>query len=239
MPNIGDAEDSLWRERSRRESRLLVIFDCDGVLVDSEPLTAQVTARALTELGWPLTTEEVMARFLGCTDEYFQAEITAHLGSWSSKDWRERVEPEVDRLFESELQPVDGVVELLDALAVHGVPSCVASNGSHTKMERTLGLTGLAARFEGRIFSAHDVRRGKPHPDLFLRAAEQMDTAPADCVVVEDSPRGVEAARAAGMRCLAFAGHTPPTSLRRDEVEVLTSMSGVADRLRVLAGHPG
>ena len=220
-------------------AHLLVIFDCDGVLVDSEPIAARASAQALTRMGWPVSPEEVLERFLGCTDEYFEAEVTAHLGTWSADDWRQQVDPVFDEMLEHELQPVDGVVDLLDELAERRVETCVASNGGHSKMRRTLGLTGLASRFEGRVFSADDVPRGKPHPDLFLHAAAQMGASPVHCVVVEDSPRGVEAACAAGMRCIGYAGRTPAAVLQRCGVEVVDSMDAVAEYIRLLRRESG
>lgn len=131
------------------------------------------------------------------------AAIEAHLGDRLPVGWHARFEPAYKQTFAAELAPVFGVVEALDRIAI---PSCVASSGTHEYLRYTLGLTGLHERFSGRIFSADDVVRGKPAPDLFLHAAAQMGVEPAGCVVVEDSRPGVEAARAAGMRVLAFAG---------------------------------
>jgi HAD superfamily hydrolase (TIGR01509 family) len=188
----------------------LVIFDCDGVLIDSERLAVKVDVRALRELGWPLTEAEVIARFVGRSDRETQAEIEAHLGRKLPGRWRAEVEQRYRQAFAAGLTPVDGVLEALDRIAL---PSCVASSGTHDHLRYTLGLTGLYERFAGRIFSADDVARGKPAPDLFLHAAAQMSADPAGCVVVEDSRPGVEAARAAGMRVLAFAGGLSPAEL--------------------------
>ena len=210
----------------------LVIFDCDGVLVDTEPIAARVGAQVLTGLGWELEPHEVMDRFLGCSDEHFRAEVEARLGDSLPPDWEEAFGPLTDEAFATELKPVPGVVDVLDALTDHGVPVCVASNGSHAKMRRTLGLTGLDGRFDGRRFSAADVARGKPAPDVYLHAAAVMGAARADCVVVEDSPRGVQAARAAGMACLAYAGRTPAARLEAPGVTVCPSMSEVLAALR-------
>ena len=181
----------------------LVIFDCDGVLIDSERLTVKVDMRVLRELGWPLSQAEVIERFTGRPDRENRAAIEAHLGRKLPDGWGEHVDSEYRAAFAAELRPVAGVLEALDRIAL---PTCVASSGTHEHLRYTLGLTGLYERFAGRIFSADDVAAGKPAPDLFLHAAEQMATAPAQCVVVEDSRPGVEAARAAGMRALAFAG---------------------------------
>jgi HAD superfamily hydrolase (TIGR01509 family) len=181
----------------------LVIFDCDGVLIDSERLSIKVDVLVLRELGWPLSEAEVIERFVGRSDRETQLAIEAHLGRKLPHDWQEQVTARYHELFAGELSPVEGVLEALDRITL---PSCIASSGTHAHLRYTLSLTGLYDRFAGRIFSAEDVGRGKPAPDLFLHAAEQMAAGPAACVVVEDSRAGVEAARAAGMRVLAFAG---------------------------------
>ena len=181
----------------------LVIFDCDGVLIDSERLGVQVDVMALRELGWHLSETEAIARFVGRSDRENRATIEAHLGRKLPDGWGDEVDERYRQAFATALTPVDGVLEALDRISL---PTCVASSGTHEHLRYTLELTGLYERFAGRIFSADDVGRGKPAPDLFLLAAERMDAKPARCVVVEDSRPGVEAARAAGMRVLAFAG---------------------------------
>ena len=181
----------------------LVIFDCDGVLVDTERIAVKVDVQVLATLGWALTEQDVIERFVGRTDDYFTAAIEAHLGRPLPKDWADEFTPLYRHAFAAGLKPVEGIVEALDALTV---ATCVASNGSHDKMRFTLGLTGLYDRFAGRIFSVSEVSHGKPAPDLFLHAAARMGVDPAACAVVEDSPYGVEAARAAGMLALGFAG---------------------------------
>ena len=186
----------------------LVIFDCDGVLVDSERLAVRVEARLITELGWPLTEDEVLQRFVGRSDAYMRGEIEQALGR-PVPEWQSRYLAELHAAFEAELQPVDGIHE---ALADLPYATCVASSGTHEKMKVTLGLTGLLPVFDGRIFSAVEVNRGKPAPDLFLYAAERSGVAPEQCVVVEDSKAGVEAARAAGMRALGYAGGLTPAA---------------------------
>jgi HAD superfamily hydrolase (TIGR01509 family) len=188
----------------------LVIFDCDGVLIDSERLAVKVDVEVLGELGWPLSEEQVIERFVGRSDRDTQLAIEAHLGRKLPANWDEHMQSRYRQAFEGELVPVAGVVE---ALARITIPSCVASSGTHEYLRYTLELTGLYERFAGRIFSVEDVARGKPAPDLFLHASERMGTPPARCVVVEDSHAGVEAARAAGMRVLAFAGGLTPGAL--------------------------
>lgn len=184
----------------------LVIFDCDGVLVDSERLTVVVEARILTELGWALTPEDVVDRFVGVSSERMLAEVERHLGPELTAHFDEISTIEIRREFDAHLQPVDGVIDVLDALDRAGTPTCVASSGSHDKMRQTLGLTNLWHRFRGRIFSASEVAHGKPEPDLFLHAASTMGIEPSRCVVIEDSPFGVQAAVAAGMTAYGFTG---------------------------------
>ncbi|MFB7513360.1 HAD-IA family hydrolase [Streptomyces sp. NPDC056144] len=162
-----------------------VIFDCDGVLVDTERLAVRLQTELGAELGWPLTADEVVERFIGRSKESIVGQLTERL------------------------DPVDGVPEALAALTL---PSCVASSGSHEKMRHTLGRTGLYEHFAGRIYSATEVPRGKPAPDLFLYAARRMGVDPAACAVVEDSAPGVAAARAAGMRAFAYTGGPTPAS---------------------------
>jgi HAD superfamily hydrolase (TIGR01509 family) len=188
----------------------LVIFDCDGVLIDSERLAIKIDVLVLRELGWPLTEAEVIERFVGRSDRDTQAEIEAHLGRRLPDGWEDAVEQRYREAFADGLAPVEGVIEALGRITL---PSCVASSATHDHLRYTLGLTGLYERFAGRIFSAEDVARGKPAPDLFLHAAAEMGAQPGGCVVVEDSRPGVEAARAAGMRVLAFAGGLSPAEL--------------------------
>jgi HAD superfamily hydrolase (TIGR01509 family) len=188
----------------------LVIFDCDGVLIDSERLAIEVDVRVLRELGWPLSEAEVTERFVGRSDRDTRAAIEAHLGRKLPPAWEKRLERLYEEAFAGRLAPVEGVIDALDRITL---PSCVASSGTHEYLRYTLGLAGLYERFAGRIFSAQDVIRGKPAPDLFLHAAERMAARPAGCVVVEDSRAGVEAARSAGMRVAAFAGGLTPAGL--------------------------
>lgn len=181
----------------------LVIFDCDGVLVDSERLTAEVSAEILATQGWAVTADEILELFTGCTDEFWRDEIEVRTGRRPDHTWDAEHGHRYERAFDERLTPVDGIVHALHLLEV---PWCVASNGSHAKVRANLGRTGLLPLFEGRIFSAEDVATGKPSPDLFLHAAATMGVDPVRCVVVEDSVPGVTAARAAGMRVLAYMG---------------------------------
>ena len=187
----------------------LVIFDCDGVLIDSERIAVRTDVKVIAKLGWALTEAECIERFVGLSDKTIKAAIEAHLGRPLSDDWDAEFQPLYRDAFAAELTPVPGVVDALDRITL---PTCVASSSSHDKLRFTLGLTGLYERFAGRIFSAYDVARGKPAPDLFLHAASRMGVPPAACAVVEDSRYGVEAARAAGMRAFGFAGGLTPAA---------------------------
>jgi HAD superfamily hydrolase (TIGR01509 family) len=186
----------------------LVIFDCDGVLVDSEPISVRVGTAALRRLGWSIDEAEYAELFVGCTNEYW----TEKVGE-TPPGWREQLNDEYAAAIKAELCVVEGIEAALDQLSL---PVCVASNGRHVSIRRSLGITGLAERFAGRVFSAEDVAQGKPAPDLFLHAAATMGAAPEGCVVVEDSPFGVMAAVSAGMRCLAYAGGLTPAARLKD-----------------------
>jgi HAD superfamily hydrolase (TIGR01509 family) len=183
---------------------ILVIFDCDGVLVDSEVVAARVLARELAAVGFPLTAEECIARYTGVSMPSMFARIEEQWGRRLPADFVERVRAADAEAFAAELRAVPGVQEMLPTLAY---AKCVASSGRLAKMRLSLTLTGLMPFFEPQqLFSAEMVAHGKPAPDLFLLAAERMHAAPAQCIVIEDSQAGVTAALAAGMRVLGFAG---------------------------------
>ncbi|WP_328315753.1 HAD family hydrolase [Streptomyces sp. NBC_00388] len=185
----------------------LVIFDCDGVLVDSERIAVRVDAMSLAALGWPLGEAEVVERFVGRSHADMIRDIEKHLGRRLPDGWEAEQRELYREAMEAELTAVDGVVEALDEILL---PTCVASSSGHDSLRHTLGLTGLYSRFEGRIHSAAEVAAGKPAPDLFLHAARNMGFAPEVCAVVEDSRYGVQAARAAGMRAFGYCGGLTP-----------------------------
>jgi HAD superfamily hydrolase (TIGR01509 family) len=185
----------------------LVIFDCDGVLIDSERIAVRIDAVVLARLGWELTEAEIVERFVGRSEAYMVSEIERAIGRPLDVGWDDEFVPLYREALEAELEPVDGIVEALDAISA---PTCVASSSSHERLRFTLGLTGLLDHFDGRIFSATDVANGKPAPDLFLHAPATLGADPARCAVVEDSVYGVEAARAAGMRAFGYAGGLTP-----------------------------
>jgi HAD superfamily hydrolase (TIGR01509 family) len=192
----------------------LVIFDNDGVLVDSEPISNTLLAAYLTELGHPTSYEESLRDYMGAAMHRVHDIVEERTGERLPADFDDVFHARVFAAFERELEPVAGAVEVLEKLAADGVPYCVASSGSHERIRVGHRKTGLDRWFDdGRIFSSQDVGRGKPAPDLFLHAAERMGVPPEKCLVVEDSPLGVRAAVAAGMDVYGFTAMTPAERL--------------------------
>ncbi|MEU5022098.1 HAD family hydrolase [Streptomyces angustmyceticus] len=198
----------------------LVIFDNDGVLVDSEPISNRILAAYLTELGHPTTYEESLRDYMGGAMHRVHEAVLERSGERLPAGFDETFHGRVFEEFRRRLEPVPDVVEVLEKLAADGVPYCVGSSGSHERIRVALTKTGLIARFDEerdgggtRIFSSQDVGRGKPAPDLFLHAAREMGVAPERCAVVEDSPLGVRAAVAAGMDVYGFTAMTPAAKL--------------------------
>jgi len=213
----------------------LVIFDCDGVLVDSETLAVEVDRRVLAEFGWHLTREQIVHRFVGRSAAHFRAEVESHIGHPLPDDWEAPYRSWYIDTFERDLVAVPGVEQVIDRIPWE---MCVASSSTHSGLRRTLGLTGLYSRFAGRIFSATEVAEGKPAPDLFLHAAAKMDVAPENCVVIEDSRFGVAAARAAGMHAFGYAGGlTPADWLRGEGTTVFHDMAELPELLGLPVGR--
>ena len=181
----------------------LVIFDCDGVLVDSEPIINQAHADVLTACGYLITEEALVERFCGMSDPEMLAIIEREWGRTLPASYAERVGLMIEARFRHSLAPIEGVAEALDSLSL---PICVASSSSVAQIRQTLEITGLLERFGERLFSATMVARGKPAPDLFLYAAQHLTRAPDRCLVIEDSPAGIDAALAAGMTAIGFSG---------------------------------
>ncbi len=205
-----------------------VIFDCDGVLVDTELISNTVLAGLLTQAGLPTTLAQCLREYRGRSMHAVMELAMQRHGGPLPPDIPERYYAEAKAVFARELQAVPGVAE---ALAQIALPSCVASSGPHHKMEVTLRRTGLWKHFEGRIFSATEVQHGKPAPDLFLHAARQMGFDPATTAVVEDSVPGVVAARAAGMRALAYAHDTDADELAAAGGEPFADMAELPELL--------
>lgn len=181
----------------------LVLFDCDGVLVDSEPVSLRLLLETLAAAGLTLTPEEADVLFLGRSLASAREVLTRDFGLTLTDAALEEMRVALYAAFRAELQPIAHVAETIDALPCS---FCVASSSQPERIELSLEVTGLWPRFRGRAFSATMVRNGKPAPDLFLLAARTLGHDPADCLVVEDSPAGIMAAQAAGMRVAAFTG---------------------------------
>ena len=187
----------------------LVIFDCDGVLVDSEVISCRAHAETLTRHGYPITPEQVLKRFLGVSDREARLAIEKEIGRSLPDDLEAQMKAATLKFYAGDLQAIANVGDAIDAIAL---PKCVASSGTPEKIRHGLICAGLFDQLAPHIFSATQVKRGKPAPDLFLFAAEQMKAKPGRCVVIEDSVPGVTGARAAGMVVLGFHGgsHCPP-----------------------------
>lgn len=209
----------------------LVIFDCDGVLVDSEPLSLDVLVRVLRSAGVEMDVDEATDRFLGKSLKTMSDILHDEYGLAVDDAFLEEMRVDLYKRFEQELQPVAGITVALDQL---DIPRCVASSSQMERIRLSLDITGLLPKLEPHIFSSAMVERGKPAPDLFLHAAAEMKTPPENCIVVEDSPAGVQAAKAAGMRVFAFTGATHARSERHLENLRRLEPDAVFDDMREL-----
>ena len=181
----------------------LIIFDCDGVLVDSEVISSRAHAEVLTRYGYPITPQQVLTRFLGVADHEARTIIERELGRKLPDDFDAQMKQAALQRYANGLAAIPHVTE---AIAAINLPKCVASSGTPEKIRHGLTCAGLFDTLSPHLFSAVQVTHGKPAPDLFLFAAEQMKTAPGRCLVIEDSVPGVTGARAAGMTVLGFHG---------------------------------
>jgi HAD superfamily hydrolase (TIGR01509 family) len=181
----------------------LIIFDCDGVLVDSEVISCRAHADVLSRHGYPITSDEVFERFLGRSTRQANLEIETELGRKLPDNYHVELQDELFGNFERDLEAIRGIHDALDRITQR---VCVASSGSHQRMRVSLGSTSLYERLAPNIFSASQVKNGKPAPDLFLFAANEMKVPPERCVVIEDSVAGITGARAAGMTVFGFCG---------------------------------
>lgn len=192
-----------------------LIWDCDGCLIDSEWLACKNAAAFYTKAGFPITTEEYIAKFCGMSKRQILEHVKTHHGfdAETAVDWDAKKAARL-ALFEKELTAIDGVTDVLDTLAI---PCCIASGSEPDRLEHSLTIACLYERFKGRIFSATMVKHGKPAPDVFLYAAAQMNADPKTCAVVEDGPLGVTGAKAAGMTVFGFTGgkHAYPALKQR------------------------
>lgn len=205
----------------------LIIFDCDGVLVDSEPVANRVVAVALTELGWPMTPEEADRLFLGMSFPSMVPVIEARIGRILPPDWGRGLQQTLMAAMATEVCAVPGALAALDGVTAMGLPWRIASNSSHAEMAVKFARIGIAARATGRTHSYQDVPNGKPAPDIYLAAAAAEGVAPADCLVIEDSITGARAAAAAGMPCLGFAPHGPHPALAATGAYLFDAMQDV------------
>lgn len=204
----------------------LVIFDCDGVLVDSETVSNTVLAVNLTRHGLPMTADRCMDLFVGGT--MASVDDTARtMGADLPVDWIDEIYAETYAALRAGVDVIAGIPELLDRLDAERIPFAVGSNGSDDKMQITLGQNGLLGRFGDAIFSAHTLKTAKPDPDLYLAAAAHFGVDPSRAVVIEDSATGATAAARAGMRCLGYAPHGDGAALKTAGAEIIDSMFAV------------
>jgi HAD superfamily hydrolase (TIGR01509 family) len=180
----------------------LVIFDCDGVLVDSERIANTVFAEVLSELGLALSLEDMFDIFVGHSSSQCMTIVAEMLGTKPPADLESRYKERIHAALSKNVQAVKGVEDVIKGLTI---PYCVASSGSHDKMQATLTATNLLQYFEGKLYSVTEVQRAKPYPDVYLYAAQQMGVMPSKCVVIEDTPIGVKGGLAAGMTVFGYA----------------------------------
>jgi HAD superfamily hydrolase (TIGR01509 family) len=211
----------------------LVIFDCDGVLVDSEPASRVVVFEEAARLGWPLTEGEAHG-FVGLRWSDLQPVFQRHSQTPLPPNWPDHMQACLLATLDGHLHMIPGAAETLRAVAAMGIPYRIASNSSHEEMAEKFRLTGLSPLVAGRVHSARDVGRGKPAPDLFLAAAAAEQILPAACLVIEDSRPGVLAARAAGMDCLAYAPTGDPSGLAALGATLITALDQVPPLLQRL-----
>lgn len=211
----------------------LIIFDCDGVLVDSEALENEISALCLTQAGFPITGPQARARFIGLSSKAVIKQVEAELGHKLPTNWEEGYHSRSHAALATQVEAIDGVIAAIDMIEGMGFETAVASSGEHAKMKITLGRTGMYERFKGRIFSAQDVAHGKPAPDVYLLAAKTLGYAPKTCFAVEDSPNGVRAAVAAGMTTFGYAAQIDPALLQAVGVKaVFFDMAELPDLVR-------
>lgn len=220
----------------------LVIFDCDGVLIDSEALCDRVVSAELTKLGWELSANDCHRLFLGLTFPDIQQAAETRLGRALGTDWVDGVVRRVTEVMANEADPVPGAREALEATTALGLPFRIASNSSRPEMAAKFARAGLSGLVEGRIHSAYDLiargKRGKPDPDLFLEAACAENVPPAACLVIEDSLAGVRAAVAGGMTCLGFSPENDGAHLRQAGALPFASMFALPDLIRSFPPGP-
>jgi len=212
----------------------LVIFDCDGVLVDSETPTNEVVVANLSRHGISLTLEACENQFVGTSDSFIRAWAEG-MGHQLPKEWEREIHEEVYERLNKGVEVISGIPKLLATLRAVSIAYCVASNGERRKMQITLGQNDLLKHFEGRVYSAYEIGTAKPHPGLFLAAASAFGVQPGNCVVIEDSLSGVKAARAAGMKCLGYCPVKPNPLLANEGAILFSAMADVPALLKIPA----
>ena len=210
----------------------LVIFDCDGVLIDSEGPSNRLVAQAVTELGWPLTTEQSAALFVGHRLSDIPPVVEVRIGRPVPPGWVEGLRQRLIDLLAAEVEAMPGAHAALAATTALGLPYRIASNSSHAEMAVKFARTGMTELVAGRTHSARDVARGKPAPDVFLHAAAQEGVPHEACLVIEDSVPGATAARAAGMACIGLAPHGDHPALRATGAVLIQHLSELPAILR-------
>lgn len=212
------------------EQNRLIIFDCDGVLVDSEPLSNRTIALQMQELGIDMTEQEAINLFAGGSLQRVRAYVKETSGQDAPADFEDVYRERSYALFRQELKPVLGIKEVLERLQD---AKCVASNGPLDKMKLNLDLTNLRPYFGAHLFSAYEIGHWKPDPRLFLHAAQQMGFEARQCIVIEDSHHGIQAAKRAGMQVFGYAGRTPRAKLEQAGAEVFEDMKALISLLGI------
>ena len=211
---------------------MAVLFDCDGVLVDSERLVCRVEAELLTRWGWPLSANEVRAQFQGRSFASIARSIEQKLAGKLPEDWMYLWAMETAELFRAELREISGVRAVLEQLVRQGTPIGVASQSPLPRVRISLGVCDLGRYFGTRVFSASMVARPKPAPDLYLHAAAELGQAPERCLVIEDSVSGVRAAVAAGMRVFGYAADADAEALAAEGARPFTDMAELSELIQ-------
>jgi HAD superfamily hydrolase (TIGR01509 family) len=215
---------------------MLLIFDCDGVLVDSEALACEIDAQILTRIGLPYSAQDIARKFVGVSFKDMVARLEAEHGCTLPPDLGMQLDSALFAKFETDLKPIEGVREAIVSLPY---PRCVASSSTPERIALSLRITGLSDLFD-HVFSATQVARGKPAPDLFLHAAKSMGASPQDCVVIEDSAAGVQGALAAGMQVIGFVGGGHCSPEHRDKLHaagasvIIDSMADLPKTIQVI-----
>jgi HAD superfamily hydrolase (TIGR01509 family) len=210
----------------------LIIFDCDGVLVDSETLANALLRDALEEHGLDMTVEQVVATYVGRSMAAVVSISEEMLGNKLPVDFLDTLQIKTFALFDEKLKAIPGVEKVLKELQNRKIKFCIASSGSFDKINKTLGITRLRDYFEDRIYNSSQVRRGKPYPDLYLYAADQMDVEPARCLVIEDSLPGIQGGVAAGMEVMAYSVRGEDEKFKKAGGLVFNDMENVLEHIK-------